>query len=251
MAEPLLIFGRSAQDVGGRDKAYEALETVLHRKATIIALQARCGFVQHGAASNQQQSSASRGPQQQAASHGCQGQPSRDVRKPSDCTQQPDNNSITHPPELSQQDKLAAELLHIRSWRQQRQDAANAIASAVKDWLQRLKAQQQVLRSHLQWLKARRVLTAWREQAAQRRQVHGELADMQADFSRAVTDAWHAETYGFAASSICQEEGVYGVAAAYCKWRLKGMVFLAWAHQVLGWHPAGRAGVTVLPGEHR
>lgn len=165
----------------------------------------------------------------------------------SNCSQQPDTSSIVYPVELSQQDKLAAELLHIRSWRQQRQAAANVIASAVKDWLQRLKVQQQVLHSHLQWLKAKRVLTDWRQQAAQRRQVHNELDGMQTAFSRAVADAWHAEAYGFDASSICRDEGVYGVAAAYCDWRLKGMVLLAWAHEVLGHRAARRVS---MPGGH-
>jgi hypothetical protein len=205
-------------------------------------------MIQHGARSQQQLCHTSR--RQQSANISSRTQPCRRSFKTSDCSQQPDNISVSHPLELSQQDKLAVELLHVRSWRQQRQDAANVIASAVRGWLQRLKVQQQVLRSHLQWLKARRVLTAWRQQAAQRRQVHKELADMQAAFSSAVANAWHAEAYGFDASSICQEEGVYCVAAAYCDWRLKGIVLLSWAQQVLGRRPRGRPGMTVLPCGH-
>jgi hypothetical protein len=130
-------------------------------------------------------------------------------------------------------DPLAQEILHIRSRRQQRQDAANIITAAAKDWLQRQKVQQQIFQDHLQCLKALRILSAWRGQVAQRQQIRAELAARRAAFTAAVADAWHAGARGFHASRVCMEAGPYGVAAAFHEWRFKGMLLLAWAELVL------------------
>jgi hypothetical protein len=116
------------------------------------------------------------------------------------------------------------------------------IVAAAADYLQRRAAQQQVLQSHLLWCKARRVLCAWRSQAAERQQVYRRLTAMQAAFLEAAADAWHAESHGFHASKTCQEEGRYGVAAAFCDWRLRGKVLLGWALHALGSPAAARAG---------
>lgn len=183
--------------------SYPAIESVLQRRDSISALQARGAI--------------------------------------SDCRQQPDTHNsssssrTTSPP-------LAAELDHIRSWWQRRQSAAQVIAAAAADFLQRRAAQQQVFHSHLQWCKARRVLASWQQQAARRQQVYRRLTAMQAAFLEAAVDAWHAQSHGFHASKTCQEEGQYGVAAAFCDWRLRSKVLLGWAVHALGCPAAACAG---------
>lgn len=212
------------------DTPYQAIEAVLSRRESITALQARCTAQQR--VSSDQQQLYSTGNRAAKTVSSIQA-PYEQQCTVSDCSQQADNNIIQVPADVTKQHKLSAELLQIRNWRQQRQEAAKVIAAAVKDWLQRQKVQQQLYHNHLQWLKARRVLRAWQQQAQQHRQIAKELTAMQAAFSRALADARHAESHGFHATRICQQEGRYAVAAAYCEWRLRGTVLLAWAQQVL------------------
>jgi len=139
-----------------------------------------------------------------------------------------------------QQSGLAAELEHVRSWRQRRQDAARIIVATARGWLQRRSLQQQAWHDQLLWLKTHRMLLAWQQQAAQRQRVREKLAARQAAFRRAVSKAWDAEAFGFNAMKVCLDEGPYSVAAAYQDWRLKGIVLLAWAQLVLGRGPADK-----------
>lgn len=211
---------------------YPAIEQALRHKESIKALQESCAGGQLQSSSNSRSISAIRRSNLQ------QKWSKERTKIGPDCLRQSNTIFISHP-HPCKREQLSAELELIRSWRQQRQEAASVIVRAVRDWLGRRKAQQQVLCSHLQWLKAKRIWGAWRQQLAQQQLVHLELQAMQTAFAKVLANPWHAGARGFDANKVYQEEGPYRVAAAYHDWRTRGVVLLAWAQQVLGCRTRG------------
>jgi hypothetical protein len=207
---------------------YPAIEQALRHKESIQALQASCAGGQLLSSSNSSSNINVLG-----GSNLQQKWCKERTRIGTDCLSQSDTSIISRSNNCKQQ-QLSAEFVLIRSWRQQRQEAASVIVRAVRDWLGRRKAQQQVLCSHLQWLKGKRIWGTWRQQLAQQQLVHRELQAMQAAFAKVLENPWHASARGFDANKVYQEEGPYRVAAAYHDWRTRGVVLLAWAQQVLG-----------------
>lgn len=210
-----------------RKQHYQAIERALKRKESIKSLQDSCTSIRDSLSCVDIRSSSNL--QQKWCKL------LKDHGSAQECLRLVEATSLqSYKTPLCKRDQLSAELELIRSWRQQRQDAASTIVRAARDWLGRRKAQQQVFSSHLQWLKMRRIFGSWRQQLAQQQQVDRELQAMQATFAHAVVTPWQAGARGFDAHILYQEGGPYCVAAAYHDWRKKGLVLLAWAQHVLG-----------------
>jgi hypothetical protein len=123
---------------------------------------------------------------------------------------------------------LAAELQVVRSWRLRRHTAACTLQAAVRSWLARKQAQHCSRTRQLQLCKARRTLTACKEEV-KHRQAHWALV-----VQRLQGKCTTGQQLWLALQQTLASEGSYACAAALHTRRLQSAVLLAWASSMAG-----------------
>lgn len=123
---------------------------------------------------------------------------------------------------------LAAELQLVRSWRLRRHAAACVLQAAVRSWLARKHAQHHSRARRLQLHKARRILTAWREQVMYRQNSWSLIVQRLRGGCARGQQLWLQVQQPYAS------EGRHACAAAFHRHRVQSGVLLAWASATAG-----------------